>query len=121
MVDIVNDRVYIPSGTSIFPDTPGFVGQPARISSPTPTDQGSTSTKKSRNARTKDENKIREKFSGDDGCFFTGYSCLSLEVVHLVNTVRKKGNKDRLAKVVGLILSRIVSPPPPTHHDISNL
>lgn len=113
MANIINDKVYIPSAASIFPNTPGFLGQPVRISSPTPTDQGSTSTKKSRNARTKDENKTRQKFSGDEGCFFTGYSCLSLEVAHLVHAVRKKGNQDRLAKVVGLVLFQ---PPPPTHH-----
>ncbi|EIM91786.1 uncharacterized protein STEHIDRAFT_164249 [Stereum hirsutum FP-91666 SS1] len=100
MADIIKDRVYIPSAASIFPNTPGFVGQPVRISSPTPTGQGSTSTKKSRNAKIKDENKIREKLSGDDGCFLTGYACLSLEVAHLVNAVQKKGNKARLDKVI---------------------
>lgn len=104
MADIIKDRVYIPSAAFIFPITPGFVGQPVRISSPTPTGQGSTSTKKSRNAKIKDENKIREKLSGDDGCFLTGYACLSLEVAHLVNAVQKKGNKARLDKVVGPVL-----------------
>ncbi|EIM80224.1 uncharacterized protein STEHIDRAFT_135501 [Stereum hirsutum FP-91666 SS1] len=56
-------------------------------SPPTPTGQGSTSTKRSLSRDAKAFNEDRARFADDPGCFLTGFSCLSLEAAHLVNTL----------------------------------
>lgn len=90
-------KLSLPSPASRLPSAPGFPPQPLRLTTPTPTptptDQGSTSTKRSRNAAISALDKLRKEFVGDVGCFLTGYSCISLEVAHLVNPVRKKGEE----------------------------
>lgn len=97
-------KLFLPNPASRLPSAPGFPPQPLRLTTPTPTDQGSTSTKRSRNAAISALDKLRKEFVGDVGCFLTGYSCISLEVAHLVNAVRKKGGEARKAEVASPLL-----------------
>ncbi|EIM79310.1 uncharacterized protein STEHIDRAFT_126542 [Stereum hirsutum FP-91666 SS1] len=97
-------KLFLPSPASRLPSAPGFPPQPLRLTTPTATDQGSTSTKRSRNAAISALDKLRKEFVGDVGCFLTGYSCISLEVAHLVNPVRKKGEEAEVTKHLTTVL-----------------
>lgn len=107
---INNEYIYMPEGVSEFPATPGVTAQDLpklRPSvAPTPTEQGSTSTKKVRNRDAQAFNEDRARFDGDLGCFITGYTCLTLETVHIINAVRDKTDPNRLLRVVGPTPSR---------------